>query len=330
MKKILAALMVLLVFSAFAQETTPLYEGIIPNNKKEILLDEQVMTFPTSDGDVHFITNTSQPELTIYLPEKSINTGSAVIICPGGGYSGVAIDHEGHWIAKKLAENGIAGFVLKYRQPLETNVDHKEIVPLQDAQQAIQLVRSHANQWNISIDKVGIMGSSAGGHLAATAATHYAESYIENSKNISLRPDFLILNYPVISFSNELTHFGSRINLIGEMSYDQLAAILQDQSSSEKKLKEISVSESKIIEFSNDLHVSNDTPPTFITHSIDDPTVKINNSLVFIAALQENKVPVETYFYKEGGHGYGMTNPTTEKSWLDKCIPWIMSINNLE
>lgn len=297
--------MTFIVSGAFAQKTIPLYEaGQIPNAKK-VDIPERVEGPDNSNRTVRFVMDISVPELTIYLPESEKNTGIAVIICPGGGYSGLAIDHEGHDMAKRLNEHGIAGFVLKYRCPQPAIVDRKEIVPLQDAQRAIQIVRENAADWGIDPAKIGIAGSSAGGHLASTAGTHFHKVVIENPQGTSLRPDFMVLNYPVISFVKGLTHQGSRDNLIGGLPN----------------------ADSLVVEYSNELQVTSETPPTFITHAVNDDAVKVQNSLLFIAALQQNNIPVASFFYAEGGHGYGMNNPTAEVEWMDSCIQWIQRIN---
>ena len=200
-------------------------------------------------------------------------------------------------------------------------MDNKDIVPLQDAQRAIQLVRMNAKVWNINPKKVGILGNSAGGHVASTAGTHFLKEKIDNPTHISLRPDFLILNYPVISFADSIVHLASRYNLIsGDLAYPEVNKILSNAS----ELKKAVVSPEKVIEYSNELHVTANTPPTFITHSVDDKTVPIQNSLLFIAALQKNKVPVESFFYAKGGHGYGMYNSTSDVNWIDSCITWIL------
>lgn len=207
-------------------------------------------------------------------------------------------------------------------------VDNKEFVPLQDAQRAIQIVRENAGKWGIHPRKIGIAGNSAGGHLASTAGTHFQKTLIENPNKTSLRPDFMILNYPVISFADSLTHYGSRFNLIGEMPVAELEKIMQDYQSSEQKLATFPVSPEKTAEYSNELKVTGDTPPTFITHSVDDEVVKVQNTILFVAALQKNKVPVETFFYSKGGHGYGMDNPSSEVDWMDNCIAWLLKMNN--
>jgi acetyl esterase/lipase len=304
-----------------AQQTIPLYDGLAPNSKPTTLHDS-TLTF----GQMVFMIRVIKPELTMYLPEKNKNTGMAVIVCPGGGYSGLAIEHEGHAIAKKLQANGIAGFVLKYRLPNAEFVNNKEFVPLQDAQRAIQIVRENATKWGIKANKIGIQGNSAGGHLASTAGTHFLKEQIQNPKKTSLRPDFMILNYPVISFADSLTHYGSRFSLIGEMPFAELNKILADWQNAEKRLKPLLVSAQKVKEYSNELQVTPNTPPTFITHANNDDVVPVQNSILFVAALQQNQVPVESFFYAKGGHGYGMDNPTADVEWIERCLKWLLKM----
>jgi len=252
------------------------------------------------------ILSNRHPEIYVYLPKAGIkNTGRAVIICPGGGYGGLAIDHEGHEIAQKLNEHDIAGIVLKYRCPDTSIVENKTVVPLQDVHRAIQLVRTNAVKWKIKTNKIGIMGSSAGGHLASTAATHYNHTDIPNLDKINLRPDFAILNYPVISFADSVTHKGSRSNLIqhGENMDPAL-----------------------IINYSNEMQVNANTPPIYISHAVDDDVVPVANTLLFIASCQQYGVPVKSFFYNKGGHGYGIKNSNAKKQWIDECIQWIKGL----
>lgn len=326
MKKVLFSFTVALSASLVlhAQQVIPLYDsGKVPNAIAGNI-QEVAYTFPFNGEQVRFVVNVITPELTAYLPEASKNTGYAVIICPGGGYAGLAIDHEGHHIAKKLSENGIAGFVLKNRLPNASMMTNKETVPLQDAQRAIQLVRENAVKWGIKPDKIGIAGSSAGGHLASTAGTHYTKALVDNPGKTSLRPDFMILNYPVISFADSLTHHGSRFNLIGNMEQSEFDKLMADKENADKNLAAIPVPADKVAEFSGELQVTDDTPPAFITHAVDDEVVKIQNSLLFEAALRQHRIPVETFFYARGGHGYGMFNPFGEVAWIDNCIRWIL------
>lgn len=310
-------------FSAFAQEEISLYDGNIPNQIKSDL-EERVSDTPI--GKIYF--QVADPAIQIYLPSREKNTGKAVIICPGGSYTVLAYDHEGTKVAKRFAEEGIAGIVLKYRLPDPALYQNKEIVPLQDAQRALILVRENASKWGINPDEVGIMGSSAGGHLASTTGTHFKKCYAPNPDSTSVRPDFLILNYPVISFADSLTHSGSRLRLIGEnpIPTDLFQLMATDPFEAEKQMAEIPVPQEKILEFSNELQVTENTPPTFVIHANDDATVKIQNSILFIAALQKSGVEVECFFYAKGGHGFGIDNPTSDVEGIDSCIRWLKKL----
>lgn len=235
-------------------------------------------TPPTSNGlsetelnENGRISNVTTPELTVYLPDSAINRGIAVIICPGGGYARLAIDHEGHEFAKWLQSQGIAGIVLKYRMPNKVKQ-----VPLEDFHQAITYVRSQAPQWNIEKDKIGVAGFSAGGHLAATASTHFSSK--------ELRPDFSILFYPVITMG-DFTHEGSRNNLLGDTP-----------------------TASEIMSYSNEKQVKEFTPPAILLLSDDDTAVPPKNSVTYYNALKENKIPATMYIFPSGGHGWGMRN----------------------
>ncbi len=283
----------------------PLYENIIPNNIPNHGLKELVTYNKLTNGKTFsFVRQISEPKIFVYLPDQKTNTGTAIIICPGGGYGGLAIDHEGHDMAKKFASEGIAGIVLKYRCPDPKIVTNKTIVPLQDAQRAMILVKENASKWSINPDRIGILGSSAGGHLAATAATHFNQVETDNPKKVSLRPAFAILNYPVISFIDGVGHNGSRDNLIGPLAPDQINGDL-------------------VHLYSNEHHVTSATPPIFITHAQDDNVVPISNSILFIASCQQYGVPMQSFFYAKGGHGYGLDNPIDQKEWIDVCIGWL-------
>ena len=284
-----------------AQEIIQLYEKTVPNSKPAIVPEKQEM----GKDNILRVSKVSEPTLTVFLPAKEKATGTAVIICPGGGYSSLSFNYEGTDVAQIFAGWGIAAFVLKYRLPDDNIMLQKEIGPLQDAQRAIQLVRSNAVKWNIKNNQVGIMGFSAGGHLAATAGTHYDHAVIDNEGNINLRPDFLILLYPVISFTGNLAHMGSRNNLIGKDPSDE-----------------------KITLYSNELQINKHTPPSFLVHAKDDDAVKVQNSTVFYKTLLKNKVPAEIHLYEHGGHGFGMNNNFTSKEkWMDWLKAWLQKNN---
>jgi len=318
----MAARILSLIFSltahlAFAQKEIPLYPGEIPNAVKPLTpIDTSITVRKTGTGQLEILHGVVRPTLFVYLPDPAKATGSAVIICPGGGYHILAMSHEGHDMAKKFNENGIAAFVLKYRLPRKETMKDKSIGPLQDAQRAIQLVRENAKQWKINPAKIGILGSSAGGHLAATAGTHFQTPVIDNPNGTSLRPDFMILNYPLISFSDSLVHQGSRQKLIGGNIDPATAGI-------SKKYKDQGMRDADVVNFSNERQVTPRTPPVFITTPLNDNVVDVGNSFAFIAALQQNKVPVETFFYEKGEHGFGMFNPAAKEQWIDACLRWI-------
>ncbi len=277
-----------------AQTIMPLYTDSIPNSRATP--DEET----TSNNGVLIISKVSRPTLTAYLPPKEKATGTAVIICPGGGYAILAAGHEGSDVAKEFMKQGVAAFVLKYRIPDDATMVNKEIGPLQDAQEAIKTVRERAKEWNIDTGRIGIMGFSAGGHLASTAGTHYNNAVIANPNHTSLRPDFLILIYPVISFDDSIGHRGSRDNLLGK-------------NPSEEKKKY----------YSNELQVTNHTPPSFLVHASDDDGVKPENSIRFYEACLQHLVPVEMHLYQHGGHGFGMHLPKSKDLWMERCLNWM-------
>ncbi|MEO7961538.1 MAG: alpha/beta hydrolase [Ginsengibacter sp.] len=278
---------------AIAQRIIPLY----PNNIPGALIspDEE-------SGDIDAVKNVSRPTLTIFLPKEKMPGRAAVIICPGGGYGSLLMDREGYRIARLFADVGVVGFVLKYRLPDERIMRNQTTGPLQDAQQAIKMVRMLAAKNDIDPNKIGIMGFSAGGHLASTAGTHFQHSYIENKDSVSLRPDFMILVYPVISFMKGLVHEGSMHNVLGRHPSPKL-----------------------IKEFSNELQVTSHTPTAFMVHAADDRWVPAGNSIKFYEALRKNNVPAELHIYAKGEHGFAQYPSLDE--WMGRCKAW-MRINN--
>jgi len=257
-----------------------------------------------------FISNVTVPVLYVHLPPADKANGAAVVICPGGAYVGVAIDREGHDVARWLNSIGVAGIVLKYRMPNPAATGEQIPWPLQDAQRAIRLVRQRAAEWKIDPNRVGIMGFSAGGHLASTAGTHFdagkadAQDPIEQQ---SCRPDFIILGYPVITFNPPIAHTGSRDNLLGKNADATL-----------------------IEKYSNELQVTAQTPPAFLVHARDDG-VNVENSIQFAEAMKKAGVPCELQLYDKGGHGYGLgMNGGEVAGWPAQCEKWMRSMKLLE
>lgn len=305
MNKIIANILLMATTSILrAQSVIPLYDGEVPNAKPCNEKDHEFIDTSWMKAGILVVDHITRPTLTVFEPGTEKRTGAAVIICPGGGYGIIAAGHEGADVAKEFNDAGVTAFVLRYRLPKDDCMNHKEYVPLMDAQQAIYFVRSHARQYHIDPNKIGIMGFSAGGHLASTAGTHLGSIRAELA-NANLRPDFMLLIYPVISFQEDIGHLGSRDNLLGK-NFD-------------KKLVDL---------FSNESQVTRQTPPTFLVHASDDDAVKPENSIRFYEALLKNKVPAELHLYERGGHGFGLHNSTTAEDWFKSCINW-MKANKL-
>jgi acetyl esterase/lipase len=301
-KTLLFTLAILVATTSFAQTSIlKLWPAGVPGSiKSEAYVEKET----TSNGIPSRYEKVTDPTLTVFLPEKEKATGTAVLICPGGGYGVLAFDHEGYQIAKWLNDNGIAGIILKYRLPSDIIMKDKSIGPLQDAQEGIRFIRRNAAKWNINPRKVGVIGFSAGGHLASTLSTHFDEK-VYDSDTISARPDFSLLIYPVISFDAAFTHMGSRSNLIGK---EPSAEAIQH--------------------FSNELRINEKTPPAFLVHSADDKTVPVKNSMVYFENLNRFNTPVEMHIYQKGGHGYGLSvGKGTQASWPGLCVNW-MKTNN--
>ena len=287
---------IILVFAVIVIILTTFIAKAASSHEVELLWPD---TAPDAKGD----TDGDKPTLIIYLPATEKSTGTAVVICPGGGYGNLAMDHEGHQIAQWLNSLGVAGFILKYRHR-NSGAGYGHPAPLQDAQRAIRIVRSRAEQWNIEPNQIGILGFSAGGHLASSAGTHFNQRYYDAKDpidHISCRPDFMILIYPVISFAEWCAHTGSRRNLLGK--------------NPDKKLVE---------NLSNEKQVTSGTPPTFLVHANDDKGVPPENSIYFYLALRKAKVPAEMHIYEKGGHGFGLgKEQTAVSSWPSRCADWM-------
>lgn len=294
--------LVSIVMNVFSQsDIISIWGNNIPNVKG--LTDMETV----EETDIIRISNVSEPTLEIFLPAKKSIINKAVVICPGGGYKYLSYDWEGTDVAKWFNSKGIAAFVLKYRLPEESicNIPHE--APLQDAQRALRWVRQNSERFQIDKNKIGIIGFSAGGHLASTLGTSFnaSNNFEEQSiDTISARPDFMILMYPVITMSGESTHKGSRTNLLGKNPSDAL-----------KKL------------YSNELNVSVSTPPTFIVHATDDVSVPVENSLLFYKALKDNGVKAEMHIYPYGGHGFGLAiGKGYLQSWTTRLYGWLLEI----
>ena len=243
------------------------------------------------------------PKLTIYLPQKDKATGAAIVICPGGGYGHLAMDHEGHQIGAWLNSFGVAGFILQYRHR-NSGSGYGHPAPLQDAQRAIRTVRSRAAEWGVKPDRIGILGFSAGGHLASTGVTHFNDKVYEARDAIdkaSARPDFGVLVYPVISFTEPFTHVGSRRNLLGADASQQLME-----------------------KFSNEKQVTPQTPPCFLISTWEDTGVPAENSIYFYLALRKAKVPAELHVFAKGPHGFGLGKHIEgTAAWPTLCQNWM-------
>lgn len=279
-----------------------LWPAGVPGSKASTSYQEQVI-YRDNDSSKPRVSRVTEPGLEVFLPEKDKATGSSVVICPGGGYAVLAYDHEGIQVAKWFQSRGVAGVILRYRLPSGEIMTDKSVGPLQDVQEAIRFVRRHAAEWGLKPNQIGVMGFSAGGHLAGTATTLYAKPVYTVPDGVSARPDFSILVYGVLSMKREITHRGSRENLLGANSTPE-----QEEA------------------FSNELHVDAQTPPTFLIHSADDKTVPVENSLRFHAAMLKHGVPGELHVFEKGGHGYGLgVNPGSPSHWPLTLEAWLKS-----
>ncbi len=277
-------------------QVIPLWKTIPQEIKASDYQEKEII----KDSKVQSTSQVSIPTLSIFFTKEIKQNQTAVIILPGGGYSHLAFDKEGTKVAEWLNSLGIVAFVLKYRLPSELIMTNKTIGPLQDAQEAMRIVRLNAAKWNIDPNKIGIMGFSAGGHLASTLSTHYDERVYETSSKISARPDFSLLIYPVISMENEITHKGSQTSLLGDNPSKDL-----------------------IDSFSNEKKVTAQTPPAFLVHATDDTAVLPENSINYYLALKKNGVTSELHLYEKGGHGFGLGVKDTSKFWTRDCEEWL-------
>jgi acetyl esterase/lipase len=280
----------------------PLYTGTIPNSKNTGAIEK------IERSDITLISNVQIPDIAVYLPSKRFATGQAVVICPGGGYWVLAYDLEGTDIARYLNSIGVAAIVLKSRLPVYGNTLEPHKAPLMDAQRAMRLVRFHAAAWNINPKKIGIMGFSAGGHLASTLGTHFDygnRSAADSVERLSCRPDFMILMYPVISFTDSSAHKGSAEALLGKNPDKELLRY-----------------------YSSELQVKDDTPPAFLVHADNDTGVPVENTLLMYKALRAKKIPAELHILSEGEHGFGLGLGNEHvASWTRNLELWLHSLN---
>ncbi|MFL9830455.1 prolyl oligopeptidase family serine peptidase [Flavobacterium sp. ST-87] len=253
-----------------------------------------------SKGNRTGIRKVTEPTLMPFLVENKSSKNAAVVICPGGGYSVLSIDKEGIKVAEWFNSIGVSAFVLKYRLPSDDIMKDKTVGPLQDAQEAIRVLRRNVEKWNLDAGKIGIIGFSAGGHLAATASTHYLDKVYDAKDDMSARPDFSMLIYPVISMENGITHNGSKESLLGKTASADLIA-----------------------KYSNEKEVNENTPPTFLIHATDDGAVPVENSINYYMALKKNKVPAEMHIYQNGGHGFGLGVVGTNTDWPKALEHWL-------
>lgn len=294
----ITTLNILFCITILAQNTViKIWQNKIPGEIKSSSYSE----FIVPGNKALLYTKVTNPTLTFFEAPKKTNTGAAVIICPGGGYRILSFDQEGIQVAKYFNSIGISAFVLKYRLPHDSIMEDKSVGPLQDAQEAIRIVRRNAVKYGIQPSKIGIVGFSAGGHLASTAATHFQEKVYDVSDSTSARPDFAVLVYPVITMG-ELTHKGSHDNLLGK-----------------------NPSKEQIARFSNELQVNAQTPPIFLVHASNDRTVSVLNCIHFYEACIRNNVSAEMHIYEKGGHGFGLATgvQSSQSQWPLAMAAWL-------
>lgn len=291
-----AALVLLSLVSISSAQWVNLWPGDAPGAKRPPAGSE------THNGSGH-LGNIEVPQYEVYLPDKTKANGAAAIILPGGGYSILAAGHEGKEYAEWLNQRGIAGIVVKYRVSGDAKFGYQFPVPFLDARRAIRTVRAKAAEWNIDPHKVGVMGSSAGGHLASLCATRFADTFPEETADeidkLDCRPDFAVLAYPVISMENGIGHGGSRNNLLGA-----------------------NPTADAVKKYSTEQAVSDKTPPCFLVTTADDG-VDCRNSLRFAEACREHHIPAELHMFETGGHGYGLHGQGALSTWPDLLGKWL-------
>ena len=273
-------------------EVIELWKKGVPNSIKATDYEE------FHDEKMDRVGKVSNPTLTVFVPKNP--NGTSVVICPGGGYQFLAINKEGYKTAEWFNSLGITAFVLKYRLPSDVIMENKSVGPLQDAQESVRFIRRNASKWNLNPAKIGILGYSAGGHLAASLSTKYNEVVYQNSDSISAKPNFSLLIYPVISMTNDITHKGSRNNLLGKLASDEF-----------------------IEQFSTEKLINAETPTTFLVHAIDDKSVPVENSINYFLGLKKHNVISEMHLYQKGSHGFGLGKDGTSSFWTSHCEKWL-------
>lgn len=285
-------LVVLFIFTAFTSTSwaQPSGEG------------ETLLLWPEGVPDAKGSSEKDQPTVTVFLPDEEKSNGTGVVVFPGGGYSHLAMDHEGYQVAQWLNGIGVAAFVVKYR----LGERYRHPAQLADGQRALRFVRSNAHDWGVSSNKIGVLGFSAGGHLASTVGTHFDPVHSNAGDPVDKqhsRPDFMVLVYPVITMQMDYTHEGSRHHLLGDKPDQELVDLL-----------------------SNEQQVTDQTPPTFIIHGSNDTGVPVQNSLQFYEALLEFDIPAEMHLFEDGPHGFGLAPNDPELSqWTTLCERWMKS-----
>jgi len=297
MKKIITTIFIITSLQSHAQQFIPIWpEGKKPNFNGKIV----------KDSITNRVWQVGTPGIYAFIVQPEETTGTAVLICPGGGYERLAYLQSGYSLAKWYNSHGISAFVLNYRLPNQPDLINRKIAPLQDAQRAMKIIRTHATEWNIKTGKIGVMGTSAGGHLASWLGESQEDvSVIKDALDtVNYHPNFMVLLSPVISFG-KYTHKGSRNNLLGA-----------------------DTTEAEIEKYSNELHVNPNMPPTFIVHAYNDPAVNVRNSLMFYNALVENNVNASIHIFPQGGHGIRLyDNPGSTELWTNLLELWLKEMN---
>ncbi len=304
MKKILFLFLVILSSTFYAQQQTiEIWNGNAPG---AIETEGYVEQPKLENGRLNSTSQVIHSTLEVFLA-KDNPTQTGVIVLPGGGYTHLAMEKEGYKIAEWFNKQGIHAFVLKYRMPSDKSMTNKTVGPLQDAQRAMRLVRRNAEKYNLNPDKIGVIGFSAGGHLASTLATHYAQKTYAIPDEISAQPSFSILLYPVVSMKDGVTHQGSKISLLGENASAEL-----------------------VEKYSNETQVTEETPITFLVHATNDTAVPVENSINYYLALKEHGVNAEMHLYQDGGHGFGLGREGAHTQWAEALKNWLATHQYLQ